>query len=118
MQHLADVHIESWTIDPLHEEDRKPVAADKYAFRRVAELGKKRDRRLHQVFLNCPVSLIAIAEITTKAAHGEVAAAVHRFQFVDVSKLARSDERHSEAIDGGERVSQEWMTETDRWALD
>src|SRR5689334_20968045 len=32
LQHFADVKIERWSLDPFHEQDRKPGAADEYAF--------------------------------------------------------------------------------------
>jgi hypothetical protein len=68
--------------------------------------------------LDGPVSLIAIAEIAAEAAHGEVAAAIHRVEFVDVGKLARRHERHSEPIDSRQRVAQLRVGKTDRRALD
>jgi hypothetical protein len=70
------------------------------------------------MILDRAVTLIAIAEITAEATHREVAAAVHRFQFVHVSKLARRHERHSEPIDSGKCVAQLWMSKTDRRTLD
>ena len=68
--------------------------------------------------LDGPVSLIAIAEVAAETAHGEVSVAVHRVEFVDVSKLARRDERHSQTIDSRQRVAQVRMCKTDRRALD
>jgi len=68
--------------------------------------------------LDRPVSLIAVAEIAAEATHGEVAAVVHRFEFVDVRELARGYERHSETVDSRQRVAQVRMRETDRRALD
>jgi hypothetical protein len=38
VEHLADVKIQGWTFDPLHEENRKSLTADEYSFRRVREL--------------------------------------------------------------------------------
>src|SRR6185503_7542498 len=118
VKHLADVQIERWPLDPLHEENRKPVAADEYSFRSVGEIGKVTDGRGSNMFLNRAVSLIAIAEVAAEATDRVVAAAVHRFQFVDVGKLSRGHERHSQSIDGGKRAAQEWMSEADRRALD
>jgi hypothetical protein len=57
------------------------------------------------MFLHHPVSLVAIAEVASKTANGEVAAAIRRIEFVDVSKLAGSDKRHAEAIDRRKRVT-------------
>jgi hypothetical protein len=68
--------------------------------------------------LDSPVSLIAVAEVAAEAAHGEVAAIVHRVEFVNVGKLARRYERHSQAVDSRQRVAQVGMRETDRRALD
>ncbi len=68
--------------------------------------------------LDGPVTLIAISEVATKAAHGEVAVAVHRVEFVDVGKLAGGHERHSQTIDSRKRVAQVRMGKTDRRALD
>src|SRR5215204_531171 len=40
VEHFTDIYVERRTVNPLHEEDRKPVAADKYSFRCVGEIGK------------------------------------------------------------------------------
>src|SRR6185503_1616142 len=69
------------------------------------------------MFLDGPVSLIAISEVTTEAANCEVAVAIPRLELVDVGKLARSDERHSQAIDCGKSIPQVRMRKADRWAL-
>src|SRR6185295_12498486 len=98
VEHLADVKIQGRTFDPLHEENRKSLTTDEYSFRRVSELRQVRDWRASEMFLNRAVTLIAIAEIATKTAHCEVASAIRRLQFVDVSKLARSHEWHSQTI--------------------
>src|ERR1041385_3820014 len=117
IHHLADVQIKRWTLDPLHEKDREPVAADEYSFRRVREIREVRSWRGLQVLLNRAISLIAIAEVASKTTHGEVAVSIRRFQLVNVSKLARGYQRHSQSIDSRQRVSQQRMRETDRRAL-
>src|ERR1051325_12068593 len=40
VQHLCDIQIESRPIDPVHEEDRKSIAADQNSFRSVTEFRK------------------------------------------------------------------------------
>src|SRR6185369_1834845 len=117
VQHFADVQVERRAFDPLHEEDRKPVAVDEYAFGRVTEFRKVADGRGPQVFLDRTVSLISISEITTETANCEVAVAIHGFQLVDVGKLTGGDERHSQPIDRGHGISQVRMRKTDRRAL-
>jgi hypothetical protein len=117
VEHFADVEIEGWSLDPLHEQDRKSRAADEYSFRRVAELREVRHRRRENVFLNRSIALVSIAEITAETAHGEVAASIHRLQFVDVGKLARRNDGHAEAIDCRQCFSQDGMREADRRAL-
>lgn len=64
------------------------------------------------MLLNHPVSLVAIPQVTTKAANGEVTVSIHGFELVDISKLAGGDERHSQSIDGGQGVSQHSIRET------
>src|ERR1044072_5048138 len=72
VEHLADVEIQGWAFDPLHEENRKSLAADEDSFGSVSELRKVRHWRGPAMFLNRALSLIAISEIATKAAHGKV----------------------------------------------
>lgn len=69
------------------------------------------------MFLDSPVSLVSIAEITAKAANRKIAGAIHRLEFVDVGKLARGHERHSQAIDGRECGAKQGMREADCRAL-
>src|ERR1700752_1219464 len=118
VDHFADVKIQRRPFDPLYEENRKSLATDEYSFRCVSELRKVRDRRRPEMFLNGAVSLIAVSEIATKTAHCEVASAIRLFQFVDIRKLARRHERHSQPIDGSQRLAQMWMRKTDRGTLD
>src|SRR5262245_6004489 len=118
MQHLIDVKIEGRTIDPDHEEDRKSIATDQNPFRGVTEFRKIRDRRFPQMFLNGALTLIAIAEVAAKATDRHCAGPICRFEFIDVSKLARGDERHTQTIDSGQCVSQRRMRKTDRGTLD
>src|SRR5215213_5096593 len=99
VKHLADVKIQGRTIDPVHKQDRKSVAADEYSFGRISEMRQVRDWRTRQMFLNGPVSLISISEITPKTAYCKVVTAVHRLEFVHVGKLSRRHERHSQTID-------------------
>src|SRR5690242_7433849 len=99
VQHLADVQIECRSVDPFHEKDREAVAANQNSFGRVTEFRKIRNGRFPEMFLNGAITLIAIAEIPAKTSHREIAVAIRRFQFVDVSKLARGDERHPQTID-------------------
>src|ERR1051326_4961164 len=117
LQHLTDVDVECWTLYPLHEKDRETGAADENAFRRITERREIWRRRTEHVFLQRAVTLIAVAEVAAKAAHGEVAGAVHRLQLVNVGELARRDNRHAETIDGRQRLAQRRMPETDRRAL-
>jgi hypothetical protein len=70
------------------------------------------------MLLNGPVTLIAIAEITAKASHREIAVTIRRLELVDVSKLARGDERHSQTIHSRKRGSQHRVCKTDGGTLD
>src|ERR1051325_5896378 len=97
LKHLADVKVQCWTIDPIHEQDREPLAADEYSFGCVGEMRQVRNWRAPEMFLDRSVSLIAIAEITAKAANRKIATTIHRLEFVYVGKLARGHERHSQA---------------------
>ena len=38
VQHFTDVEIECWPFDPLHEQDRKSIAADENPLGRVSEI--------------------------------------------------------------------------------
>src|ERR1051325_1385604 len=40
MEHFAHVKIQRRALDPIHEENRKPVATDQYSFRSVTKLRK------------------------------------------------------------------------------
>src|SRR5215213_1069421 len=113
VKHLADVNIQSRAIDPVHEQDREPVTADKYPSGRISERRQVRDRSAPQMFLNGPVSLISIAEITAKTAYRKIVAAMHRLEFVDVGELSRGHERHSQTIDSGQCGAQQRMREAD-----
>src|SRR5215204_4432726 len=117
VDHLADVEVQGRALDPLHEQNRKSLTTYEYSLRRVSELRKIGDRRAPEMFLNGPVSLIAISEIAAKTADCKIAGAVRRFKFIDVSELARGHERHSQTIDSRQRLSQQWMRKTDRGTL-
>src|ERR1044072_7333257 len=117
VKHFADVKIQCWPIDPLHEEDRKSRATNKDAFRRVTKPRKGRYRLVEKVLPEHAIALVAVAEVTGKTADRIIAVAVHRLQFVDVSKLAGSHDRHAETIDGRQRLAQSRIRETDRRTL-
>src|ERR1044072_3532736 len=98
VKHFADVKIQCWPIDPLHEEDRKSRATNNDAFRRVTKLRKVRYRCAEKVLLQRAIRLVAVAEVPAKPADRIIAVPVHRLQFVDVSNLAGSHDRHAETI--------------------
>src|SRR5882724_694776 len=98
-QHLFHVDIQCRPFNPIHKENWVSVAAYQYSFRLVGKAGKRQQWKAAEVLLNCPVSLISIAEITAKAAHGKVACPVCGLELVDIGKLSRGNQRHTQSID-------------------
>src|SRR5512144_2444403 len=93
LDHLIQIKVERGALNPFHEEDGESILADEDSFRAVLKVGKCRDRVISQVSLDCTISLVAISEVTTEAPDGEVT--TRRFEFINVGKLAGSDQWHS-----------------------